>query len=60
MAVNAGTATGSGTKTPLRGGDVSSTIEGLAWPALPDRRRLLVLSLLYQMERSERWSAERI
>ena len=47
-------------KMPLRGGDVSSVLEGLAWPAIPDRRRLLILSVLYQMERSERWSAERI
>lgn len=47
-------------KMPLRGGDVSSVLEGLAWPAIPDRRRLFILSVLYQMERSERWSAERI
>jgi len=32
----------------------------MAWPAIPDQRTASVLSLLYQMERSERWPAQRI
>ncbi|MDA0231126.1 MAG: AMP-binding protein [Proteobacteria bacterium] len=32
----------------------------MAWPAFPDQRTAFVLSLLYQMERSEHWPAERI
>ena len=44
----------------LRGGDVTPAVAGVAWPALPDRRTAFILGLLYQMERSERWPAERI
>jgi len=44
----------------LRGGDVTPNIAGMAWPAIPDQRTASVLSLLYQMERSERWPAQRI
>ncbi|MBT3627026.1 MAG: phenylacetate--CoA ligase family protein [Rhodospirillaceae bacterium] len=60
MANEAETASAAKRTSPLRGGDVISTVEGLAWPAIPDQRRLLALNVLYQMERSERWPAERV
>jgi phenylacetate-CoA ligase len=37
-----------------------SAVEGVAWPAIPDRTGNIFLALLYQLEQSQWWPAERI
>jgi phenylacetate-CoA ligase len=44
----------------VRAGDMLPTLGGLAWPAVPSRDQLMIVNFLYQLERSERWPAERI
>ncbi len=41
-------------------GEVKSVVKGLSWPAIPSQQKLLTLGLLYQLEKSQWWSAERI
>ncbi len=41
-------------------GDVVSNIEGLVWPGVPERYGGMLLSLAYQLEQSQWWSAEEI
>ena len=40
--------------------DVPSAVEGLSWPALPNQQKLFTLAVLYQLEKSEWWPAERL
>ncbi len=47
-------------KRTLRGGDTLPSHGDLLWPAVPSRDKAVTLSILYQLERSERWPAERI
>ena len=37
-----------------------TSIEGIEWPAVPDGKGAVLLSLLFQLEQSQWWSAERI
>ena len=39
---------------------IRSAIEGLAWPAVPDKAGGSLLALLWQMERSERFTQARL
>jgi phenylacetate-CoA ligase len=40
--------------------DVSSVVEGIAWPGVPAPKNAAMLSVLFQLERSQWWSAERL
>ena len=39
---------------------LKTSIEGIDWPAIPETRGAALLAILYQLEQSEWWSAERI
>ena len=39
---------------------ILSRVAGLEWPALPGRQGANLLSLLYQLERSEQWDAQQL
>ena len=38
----------------------TSSIEGIAWPALPNQRNSAILALLYQFEQSQWWTPARL
>ena len=40
--------------------DLLSARTGIVWPALPSQRGAMLLSLLYQLEETQWWSAERL
>lgn len=40
--------------------EVASSVEEILWPALPDPRGTAILALLYQLEQTQWWPAERL
>ncbi len=37
-----------------------SSVQGIEWPAIPTHNGRIILSLLHQLEQTERWSADEI